>query len=194
VAGSEGGGGGGGSGGDGVQRGHRAGFRQLLRNTLADQGIIGLYRGVGPTLLGILPYAGLKFYSYQSMKIAFQQRQGVAAAAAGAPSSDRPAKLPVPIMLLFGGVSGLVAQTVTYPLDLIRRRQQVDSMLRTRGTRDGHARTSLVVLRSIIAEHGMKGLFRGVSINYIKAVPSTAIGFTVYDQLKSYLGLQNHLT
>eukprot|EP00955_Chlamydomonas_euryale_P096605 365023-Chlamydomonas_euryale.AAC.13 len=61
VAGSEGGGGGGGSGGDGVQRGHRAGFRQLLRNTLADQGIIGLYRGVGPTLLGILPYAGLKW-------------------------------------------------------------------------------------------------------------------------------------
>lgn len=29
-----------------------------------------------------------------------------------------------------------------------------------------------------------QGLFRGVSINYIKAVPSTAIGFTVYDQLK----------
>ena len=34
--------------------------------------------------------------------------------------------------------------------------------------------------------------FRGVSLNYIKAMPSTAIGFTVYDQLKSYLGVQGH--
>jgi hypothetical protein len=33
------------------------------------------------------------------------------------------------------------------------------------------------------------GMFRGLSINYLKVVPSTAIGFTVYDYLKAYLGL-----
>jgi len=33
---------------------------------------------------------------------------------------------------------------------------------------------------------------RGVSLNYIKAMPSTAIGFTVYDVLKTYLGVQGH--
>jgi solute carrier family 25 protein 16 len=32
-------------------------------------------------------------------------------------------------------------------------------------------------------------IFRGLSLNYLKVVPSTAIGFTVYDGLKSYLGL-----
>jgi solute carrier family 25 protein 16 len=33
------------------------------------------------------------------------------------------------------------------------------------------------------------GMFRGLSINYLKVVPSTAIGFTVYDYMKAYLGL-----
>lgn len=34
-------------------------------------------------------------------------------------------RLPVPVMLAFGGVAGLVAQTVTYPLDVVRRQMQV---------------------------------------------------------------------
>lgn len=44
--------------------------------------------------------------------------------------------------------------------------------------------TAWGIFRSILREQGPMGLFRGVSINYIKAVPSTAIGFTIYDQLK----------
>ena len=34
-------------------------------------------------------------------------------------------KLPVGVMLLFGACSGLVAQTATYPFDVVRRQMQV---------------------------------------------------------------------
>ena len=39
------------------------------------------------------------------------------------------------------------------------------------------------------ASGGAKAMFRGLSLNYIKVVPSTAIGFTVYDALKQYLAV-----
>lgn len=40
---------------------------------------------------------------------------------------------------------------------------------------------------------GRKALFRGLSLNYIKVVPSTAIGFTIYDAMKQYLALPQNL-
>ena len=47
---------------------HRLTIRGVLATTLRTEGFVGLYKGIGPTLFGILPYAGLKFYVYQSLK------------------------------------------------------------------------------------------------------------------------------
>ena len=179
-------------------------IRSELTRTFKQGGVVGLYRGVTPTLLGILPYAGLKFYFYNSLKVAYNQQ--------GGSNRDEKAKLPTVMMLLFGGVSGLMAQSVTYPLDVVRRRMQVGGMVGagagagaqsvTQGASssigDGLQRPSAAVvhtstwkvMKAIVTEEGMKGLFRGVSLNFIKVVPTTAIGFTAYDSLKSYLGVQ----
>jgi solute carrier family 25 protein 16 len=40
-------------------------IRSMLANTFQREGLRGLYHGIGPTLVGIVPYAGLKFYVYQ---------------------------------------------------------------------------------------------------------------------------------
>ena len=48
-------------------------------------------------------------------------------------------------------------------------------------------------LVSISRVHGVRALFAGISINFLKVVPSTAIGFALYDALKSYLGLPSNL-
>ena len=49
------------------------------------------------------------------------------------------------------------------------------------------------VATTIVRQEGLRGLLRGLSLNYIKVVPSTAIGFTAYDMFKSYLGVSGHL-
>lgn len=42
-------------------------------------------------------------------------------------------------------------------------------------------------LNTIVRTQGWKQLFAGLSINYIKIVPSVAIGFTVYESMKSWM-------
>ena len=46
----------------------------------------------------------------------------------GQARSDHPQKLPVSVMLMFGACSGLVAQTATYPFDVVRRQMQVQNI------------------------------------------------------------------
>jgi hypothetical protein len=124
-------------------------------------------------------------------------------------------------MLAFGGASGLVAQTLTYPLDVVRRHMQVSGLEeapprpagggigRSASSSSGSSRsrgagglsggggsgaasgpTILGTARHILREAGPRGFFRGLGVNFVKVVPSTAIGFTVYDSLKEFLGLQ----
>lgn len=50
-------------------------IRGVLAGTFQREGLRGLYHGVGASLYGILPYAGLKFYTYQHLKQASAARR-----------------------------------------------------------------------------------------------------------------------
>ena len=57
------------------------------------------------------------------------------------------------------------------------------------GDPSGKIRSSLQGLGLIYRTLGVrKGLYAGLSLNYLKVVPSTAVGFAVYDTAKEYLG------
>ena len=179
-------------------------IRGILRMTLQGEGLLGLYRGIGPSLYGILPYAGLKFYVYQRLKQLYFSEKG-AGHGAGQDHGGEGIRLPVPYMLAFGGIAGLVAQTVTYPVDVVRRRMQVEGLRAGVGQgvkgvggpwqREGPLlpRTTPNALLFIARNEGWRVLWAGLSINYAKVVPSTAIGFTLYDMLKQRLLLPNNL-
>ena len=45
-------------------------------------------------------------------------------------------------------------------------------------------------LRTIYKEHGIvKGLYRGMSINYLRAIPMVAVSFSTYELMKQMLEL-----
>ena len=164
----------------------------LLKIVVVRDGCRGLFQGLGPTLTGIVPYAGLKFLVYEGLKRELGEGYG--------------AKHWVHL-LTYGAVAGLVAQTATYPLDVVRRRMQVQHS--TAGTRQsrwapGHATTASAAippqdrllrstwhgLRTIYRYHGgLPALLSGIAVNYIKVVPSSAVGFVMYDTVKDMLGV-----
>jgi solute carrier family 25 (mitochondrial phosphate transporter), member 23/24/25/41 len=86
-------------------------FPTIVRIYKTEGGIPALYRGLLPTVLGVAPYVGLNFAVYEHMrKLVTPQGQRDPSAIG---------------KLTAGGISGAVAQSVTYPMDVLRRRFQV---------------------------------------------------------------------
>ncbi|KAK7363962.1 hypothetical protein VNO80_12247 [Phaseolus coccineus] len=144
------------------------GIIDCLTRTYREGGIRGLYRGVAPTLVGIFPYAGLKFYFYEEMKRHVPEEYNKSIMA----------------KLTCGSVAGLLGQTFTYPLEVVRRQMQIQKL---QPSDNAELKGTLKSIVLIAQRQGWKQLFSGLSINYIKVVPSAAIGFTVYDTMKLYL-------
>ena len=81
-------------------------------------------------------------------------------------------------------MAGAFSQTVSYPLDVVRRRMQVG------GVEGG----MMKVFWTTYQEAGVvRGLFRGMTVNYMRAIPQTAVLFSVYETLKQWMGVQTGL-
>ena len=142
---------------------------------IRTEGAAALWGGLGPTLVGIIPYGGLSFATYETLKAAVRKHY---------PDADGPKGQPLALRLGLGGVAGLTAQTLTYPLHVVRRRMQVQlphDPDRYRGILDG--------LRRIYIEEGFRaGLFKGLTLTWLKGPFSLAIAFTLNDRLKGFIG------
>ncbi|GJY89429.1 mitochondrial substrate carrier family protein B-like protein [Tanacetum coccineum] len=82
-----------------------------------------------------------------------------------------------------GGLAGITAASVTYPLDLVRTRLSAQrNVIYYKGI--WHA------LRTISREEGFFGLYKGLGACLLGVGPNLAISFSVYDTARSYWQLQ----
>ncbi|XP_059509180.1 graves disease carrier protein isoform X3 [Stegostoma tigrinum] len=150
-----------------------------------EGGFQGFYRGLTPTIIGMAPYAGISFFTFGTLKsIGLSQAPGIL----GRPSSDNPNVLVLKthVNLLCGGIAGAFAQTVSYPLDVARRRMQLGSIL----TEADKCVSMCKTLKYVYKVHGIrKGLYRGLTLNYIRCIPSQAVAFTTYELMRQVLHL-----
>ena len=148
---------------------------QLIFNT--EGGLRGLYRGLTPTLIGIIPYSGLAFYFFElnkSLVVTYCDWARVT-------ETDGSIRVSLTGRLLCSGMAGAFSQTVSYPLDVVRRRMQVG------GLEGG----MMKIFWTTYQEAGViRGLFRGMTVNYMRAIPQTAVLFSVYETLKQWMGVQ----
>ncbi|XP_053293935.1 mitochondrial coenzyme A transporter SLC25A42 [Pleuronectes platessa] len=128
-----------------------------------EEGLKTLYRGFAPTILGVVPYAGLSFFTYETLKKLHAERSG----------------RPFPYSyerLAFGACAGLIGQSASYPLDVVRRRMQ------TAGVTGHTYGTILGTMREIVSEEGViRGLYKGLSMNWVKGPVAVGISFTTFD-------------
>lgn len=168
-----------------------------LRAVTPRSGIANFYRGFAPTLWGMLPYAGISFLTHDTASDWL--RHPSIAAYTTLPRPDQSPLLPTntntntdrkppPLTywaeLLAGGLAGLVSQTASYPLEVIRRRMQVGGAVG-----DGHRLGMAETAGRIWSERGWRGFWVGLTIGYFKVVPMAATSFFVYERGKLWLGI-----
>ncbi|XP_070801735.1 solute carrier family 25 member 16 isoform X3 [Pituophis catenifer annectens] len=111
--------------GDHTYRGIIHAFKTIYSK---EGGMQGFYRGLMPTIVGMAPYAGFSFFTFGTLKSV-----GLAQAPTllGRPCLDNPDVLVLKthVNLLCGGIAGAIAQTISYPLDVTRRRMQLGAVL-----------------------------------------------------------------
>ncbi|KAK4150922.1 mitochondrial carrier domain-containing protein [Chaetomidium leptoderma] len=150
-------------------------------------GMANFYRGFTPTLLGMLPYAGMSFLTHDTAGDLLRHPMIAQYTTLPKPENAPPGKA-APLRswaeLLAGGIAGLVSQTSSYPLEVIRRRMQVGGAVG-----DGHRMRIGETAKLIMRERGFRGFFVGLTIGYAKVVPMVAASFYTYERLKTYLGI-----
>ncbi|KAJ5648107.1 Mitochondrial carrier protein LEU5 [Penicillium lividum] len=161
-----------------------------VNSVVPRSGLAKFYRGFFPTLLGMLPYAGMSFLTHDT--IGDWLREPAVAQYTTIPDSEaksshktsRRPQLTAAAELFSGAVAGLVSQTSSYPLEVIRRRMQVGGAVG-----DGRRLGIIEIGRKIWLERGFRGFWVGLTIGYMKVVPMVATSFFVYERLKWSLNI-----
>ncbi|BDD55302.1 hypothetical protein MAP00_000839 [Monascus purpureus] len=163
-----------------------------VNRAVPSSGIANFYRGFLPTVFGMFPYAGVSFLTHDTVGD-WLRHPSIAEHTTIPNSEDRRSRLKsgsrrpqltAAAELFSGAVAGMVSQTSSYPLEVLRRRMQVSGAVG-----DGQRFGILDTARRIWLESGFRGFWVGLTIGYIKVVPLGATSFFVYERLKWRLGI-----
>ncbi|RZC84910.1 hypothetical protein C5167_047694 [Papaver somniferum] len=171
------------------------GIAHALTTVLKEEGPRALYKGWLPSVIGVVPYVGLNFAVYESLKEWLIETKPLGLV-------DNNSELGITTRLMCGAAAGTVGQTIAYPLDVIRRRMQMVGWHNASSvvTGEGSGKASLEytgmvdAFRKTVRNEGFKALYKGLVPNSVKVVPSIAIAFVSYELVKDVLGVEMRIS
>ncbi|XP_057375395.1 mitochondrial thiamine pyrophosphate carrier-like [Daphnia carinata] len=148
------------------------GVMDVVSKMWAKEGALSLYHGLSPTLIQIGPYTGCQFAIYKFLIEMYEE--AIDGKGAGLKS------------LTCGAVAGAVAKTLVYPLDLGKKRMQLQ------GFCNRHQYKGLLdCLATTVRNEGLAALLKGLSPSLLKAVFSSALQFYFYETTLEFLTRSN---
>ncbi|CAD7955600.1 unnamed protein product [Amoebophrya sp. A25] len=164
------------------------GVFHCLRKVFFQEGFGALYKGLGASTLGIIPYAGTDLGVNSMLREYYSLRYEEI--------GEEPS---IPVMLGCGMISSTVAMTVTYPLNLVRTKMQMSGLkeIFTERVERGEHYTAMQrlpdsipgVFQHIWRTGGARGLYRGFFANMLKVAPATSVSYTVYGYLDHWFAV-----
>lgn len=145
---------------------------KLSKDIMQQEGPRAFYRGLLPSILGIIPYAGIDLATYESLKASSRQ---------WLPGNQEPGPL---IQLCCGMISGTVGATCVYPLQVVRTRLQAQHR-----SSAFHYKGMVDAFQRIWREEGFLAFYKGLFPSLLKVVPAASITYITYEKMKKQLSL-----
>ncbi|XVE71437.1 hypothetical protein DITRI_Ditri10aG0149900 [Diplodiscus trichospermus] len=138
------------------------------------EGLTGLYKGLTPTLIGVVPYAASNYFAYDTLRKAYKK-------------AFKKEEVGNIMTLLIGSAAGAISSTATFPLEVARKQMQA-------GAINGRQYQNMLhALTSILEKEGIPGLYRGLGPSCMKLVPAAGISFMCYEACKRILAEKEDL-
>lgn len=134
-----------------------------------EEGPKELYRGLTPSLIGVIPYSAAHYFAYDTLRKMYKKHT----------KQERVGNLAT---LLIGSTSAAMSSACTFPLEVARKQMQLGAVSGRVIYRDVfHA------LTSILEQQGPAGLYRGLGASCFKLIPAAGISFMCYEGMKQIL-------
>jgi solute carrier family 25 (adenine nucleotide translocator) protein 4/5/6/31 len=149
------------------------GLADCLKKTASGpKGVLGLYNGFGVSVTGIIPYRGVYFGLYDSLreKNPYKNNKGV---------------MGVLSKFAIAQTVAIAAGYASYPFDTVRRRLQMQS---EKPKADWIYANTIDCFKKISKDEGTSAFFKGAGANALRTVGS-ALVLVMYDQFKTVLNM-----
>jgi len=135
-----------------------------FKKVISTEGFLGLYRGLGPQLIGVAPEKAIKLVVNQIARQIFQ-------------TILKKDQLPLSLEFIAGGCAGASQVIFTNPLEIVKIRLQVQGEAVKFGAIPKSATT-------IVWELGFRGLYKGATACLLRDIPFSGIYFPAFSRMK----------
>ncbi|KAL8063091.1 hypothetical protein ABFX02_01G005500 [Erythranthe guttata] len=152
-----------------IQREIYTGLVDAFVKIIKEGGPGELYRGLAPSIIGVIPYAATNYCAYDTLRKVYRK-------------VSKQEKIGNIETLLIGSLAGAISSTATFPLEVARKHMQV-------GAVSGRVvyKNVLHALATILEREGVQGLYKGLGPSCLKLVPAAGISFMCYEACKKIL-------
>ncbi|KAI9824221.1 MAG: hypothetical protein M1832_002028 [Thelocarpon impressellum] len=146
----------------------------LIATVYRHHGFRGFWHGQLGTLIRETGGSAAWFGTYEGASLLLRRMRASGDAA--------PQPLPLHQQMLAGAAAGVSYNFVFFPADTIKSRMQTEEV----GPASAGRKSFGTVGRALWRQQGLRGLYQGCGITVLRAAPSSAFIFAIYEGLRSY--------